>query len=203
MSCLIGQNFRFLHMPKTGGTWVHDVITRWLQLPCVVDNRYGGHVPLRLALGEGLPTLTYVRNPFRWYESYYRYRCTTGWQDPPGDAGVPITKFGQAGECFAEFMSGLLSKYPNWLPDLVHAFTSFRAPDPLVTIGRHETLAADLERFLNDRGVLYSRHMLHQRAQQLVNLSIPVPTVWTPELVRKVETTHGDVLEYFKYTFKP
>lgn len=199
MSSLIGPNFRFLHMPKTGGTWVYDVITRWLQIPHLVDHRLGGHTTLVSALGSGLPTLVYVRNPFDWYESYYRYQCMVGWDAPAGQIGMPVRMCGYRGVKFSNFMETVLDRHPHWLTELTNEYTSFRKPDALVTVGRHERLAQDLANFLDAREVKYDRALLFDRATYLTNLSKPMPIDWSASLIARVKSTHQELLDTFGY----
>lgn len=78
------QHFTWLHVPKTGGTWLHDVLTkhappswglvggeaahvRLFEVPMALEHWNG--VPERI----GLPIIATVRNPWDWYVSLYFY----------------------------------------------------------------------------------------------------------------------------------
>lgn len=71
---LIGNNFVFLHVSKTGGTWMRQALTnRGIQTHCPYPDEYGYHIPLGYLpeKHEHLPVFALVRNPWDWYVSDY------------------------------------------------------------------------------------------------------------------------------------
>jgi len=71
--------FRFYHIPKTGGNYFRKIIK-----VIGIETSESGHVhcsPLDLMDNNKNVSITIVRHPFTWYESYYRYRVVTGWRD--------------------------------------------------------------------------------------------------------------------------
>jgi hypothetical protein len=69
---LIGNDFVFLHVPKTGGSFVQQVILDHLP---TVDVRGYTHTPFRElpAHAQALPGFYVVRNPWDWYVSWFHY----------------------------------------------------------------------------------------------------------------------------------
>jgi tetratricopeptide (TPR) repeat protein len=68
---IITERFVFIHMHKTGGQTLSDVIT-----DCIADHRViGYHYPRSLIPQEfaGLPVIGFVRNPWSWYVSWYSF----------------------------------------------------------------------------------------------------------------------------------
>ncbi len=66
---IITERFIFIHMHKTGGRTLNDVI-----LNCIQDNRFiGYHFPRSEVPAEfsNLPIVGIVRNPWSWYVSWY------------------------------------------------------------------------------------------------------------------------------------
>lgn len=76
------SSFTWLHVPKTGGTWLHGVLTR--HCPASWDAMFGppAHVTMRevdYVMGAqgvpasriDLPRIAVVRNPWDWYVSFY------------------------------------------------------------------------------------------------------------------------------------
>jgi hypothetical protein len=207
MSNLIGRNFRFIHTPKTGGSWVANLLSVWLKLPVIFDDRFGGHATLSDALGDGLPTLVFVRNPWSWYESFYRERHHISWRRPPGDAGLPIEECGGLGATFDQFMAGVLDRHPGWLVGMFDDFTSFRQPRPEITIGLWRNLGQTVDEFLMKQGIEFDRELLYSHVPIPVNATRcrcgMVDTPWTDELVEGVQRTHRDIFEAFGYEDKP
>jgi hypothetical protein len=65
-------HFIYLHLHKTGGTFVNEFLTRF-----VPDARHiGYHLPRRLAPADfaHLPALGFVRNPWSYYVSWYFFQ---------------------------------------------------------------------------------------------------------------------------------
>lgn len=117
------QRSRFLHLPKTGGTWVRHALqagcpgARW----CLLDG--SDHLRWWEAPGRGLFTVAFVRHPLSWWQSFWRYHrgpargyvvsqrvCQHCWSDDfpdfihkvtqrfPGEYGLLLDNFlGQAG----------------------------------------------------------------------------------------------------------
>ena len=69
---LIYDRFIFIHMPKTGGKFLTEVLERELGPPLqtlTIHTGWNG-IPADAA---GLPILMFVRNPWDWYVSWYHY----------------------------------------------------------------------------------------------------------------------------------
>jgi hypothetical protein len=64
--------FVFLHLHKSGGTFVNDVLLRWVE----DARRVGYHLPRLLVPRDyaALPALGFVRNPWSWYVSWYSFQ---------------------------------------------------------------------------------------------------------------------------------
>ena len=66
---IITERFVFIHMHKTGGQTLNDVIS-----DCIRDHQVlGYHFPRRMVPQEfsNLPVVGLVRNPWSWYVSWY------------------------------------------------------------------------------------------------------------------------------------
>jgi hypothetical protein len=66
---IIDQNFVFIHIPKTGGTWMRHALRR---LPTFI-HEYAGHVLDVPAEHLHKPTMLVVRNPWDLYVSTYTH----------------------------------------------------------------------------------------------------------------------------------
>lgn len=69
---IITPYFCFLHLPKTGGTYIIESIKRSLELPIIFELRHGAHknIPQQF---NSLPTCAVVRNPWTWYTSAFSF----------------------------------------------------------------------------------------------------------------------------------
>ncbi len=77
---IITDRFVFVHMHKTGGQFLNEIITR-----CIPDQRtVGYHLPHAEVPAEAahLPVVGMVRNPWDWYVSWYAFNKRPGINNP-------------------------------------------------------------------------------------------------------------------------
>jgi hypothetical protein len=79
---LITRHFVFVHLQKTGGSFVSAVCNEHLPPDWLVPNDLGDHASFHRIPPEHshLPVFALVRNPWDWYVSWYHFTV----QSPPG-----------------------------------------------------------------------------------------------------------------------
>jgi hypothetical protein len=162
VASLIGERVRFLHVPKTGGSWATDAM-----FAGGVKADRPADVPFHGALAETAGysdrfTLAIVRHPLDMWRSYWAYRNRTGWlEDHPIDRVA-------ASENLDEFTRLLVEVAPGHTGEL---FTQFVGPpgNEIDFICRHERLADDLCAALRLAGEPFDERAL--RAHPPVNTS--------------------------------
>ena len=79
----------FLHIPKTGGTWVRrnfdNLNVKYSEVKGIdFEPQFGfnntHNVPIHLKKFHELPKVCIVRSPLDWYRSYFGYRQKTDWE---------------------------------------------------------------------------------------------------------------------------
>ncbi|HWO41360.1 MAG TPA: hypothetical protein VNO43_06110 [Candidatus Eisenbacteria bacterium] len=77
---LVTDKFVFLHLPRAGGTFVYDVVTKFFPSA----REIGYHLPREVLPREysHLPVLGTVRNPWEFYVSWYHYHYTDALYSP-------------------------------------------------------------------------------------------------------------------------
>ena len=98
---ILSEHFVFLHLPKTGGSFVRELCTHYA--PPAWKVRLLDHHPTIHDIPSeyaNLPIFGFVRNPFDWYVSWYTYlrkrrRLLRAW--PAAGAGLLAVIFGLAG----------------------------------------------------------------------------------------------------------
>lgn len=81
---LVTDKFVFLHLPRTGGTFVNEIIKRFF--PSAVEIGY--HLPRELLPSKfsHLPILGTVRNPWEFYVSWFHYHYSDPQYSPSKNA---------------------------------------------------------------------------------------------------------------------
>jgi hypothetical protein len=169
MASLYNDRMAFIHVPKTGGTWVTNALrAAGVEFTEVTGQR--GHAtwadmpPDRFRFG-------FVREWRAWHMSYWVHKKR--WEDYP----EPINAFDAAvrdSDDFESFMRLVDAEQPRFLDNL---YQSFLGPAGAIEfVGSYENLADELERALGLAGVEYDREALRAqpRANESALVTIPL-----------------------------
>lgn len=137
MLYLPNSNAVFLHIPKTGGTWVRSI----LHASCKVEVVGYSHIHhlafARKELTANAQPFCFVRHPATWLQSYWADRQIVGWG---GD--LPIAHDCQSDD-FNEFATKVETEHPGYVGELFAKYTGAG-----VWVGKFENLSLDLNAFL-------------------------------------------------------
>jgi hypothetical protein len=154
MATLLKCGGLFLHVPRTGGNWVSDVLEASDLVFAHVGGRHAG--PAQLAPFERLLQtphqydktnrplfkFCFVRHPLRWYESWYRLNAARGWREwvANEDTWNPALELnGLGAPTFDGFIENVLRQRPGFLSGLY----DYYARDAHF-VGRQEQMVDDL-----------------------------------------------------------
>jgi hypothetical protein len=138
----ITRDFVFLHVPKTGGTFMNRVCGRHFEI--VLDDPDLQGVKQIPAEFSSLPKFALVRNPWDWHVSFYEFTR----RNPPWAEELTSGSF----EDFlgAELGPAALGRC-LYMAILIGTIGRFR--DPVVSIGKTESLADDFLAFLSEHDI--------------------------------------------------
>jgi hypothetical protein len=76
---IVTARFVFIHLPHTGGRFVNEFLTRFASRARTI----GHNLPRLMVPPEysGLPVLGFVRNPWRYYASWYDFQASLPWSN--------------------------------------------------------------------------------------------------------------------------
>jgi hypothetical protein len=136
MATAILPNSRFLHIPKTGGSWVCTVLEKsgigelaFTKLP---------HPIRRTSPGQGLFTFAFVRHPLTWFQSYWKYKFKTGHWNPYRSLDAECRA-----NTFHQFLDNVIEKCPGFYSEYLLHFVG-PPNNPIDFIGKQENLVEDL-----------------------------------------------------------
>jgi len=223
MALLLKPDALFLHVPKTGGSWIRKTL---FDLDLVRFGVGHKHAPLdrlrrlrhcypraywagTLKSGPGFQArldrafaFYFVRHPASWYESYFLYMKTRGWPKNEGagrDRFHPLDPLLELGiEEFDEFIRHVVERAPGFLTRLYGSY----AGSGVRFVGKQERLVADFHVVLDRIGISIDPALL---AKPRENARKPGSGAlgWDPGLKRELLRQERPLLETYGYGDDP
>jgi hypothetical protein len=196
MATFLTDRMVYLHLPKTGGTWVGDAvraagITTFAPDPGK-DQHYSSHGHAALAdvdFGKRF-RVAFVRHPLGWWRSYWDDRMRRGWQ---ADNSIDVAT---ASGDFNEFIIKVLDHRPGYVDELVSDFVGY--PSPAVDfVGRFECLTDDLCTALTLAGECFSERALMEFPRQNVSDYTSFPALYRPEVAAEIAAAEHRTIERY------
>lgn len=226
MAVLLKNGAIFVHIPKTAGTWITNVLE---EMDLIAERRFGHkHLTLDYLIRLGrarqwqrmLPwrrrpipvnidnafIFTFVRHPLTWYESWYSYmtRPDRSWRDwgvrenGAGKDWHPCAPLNGLGSAdFNDFVRGVAARRPGWVSELY----SWYLGSGLTRVGRQENLCDDLVCILRDLGEQPDPQFIRERAARRINDSsqYKAKITWDPTVRSEMARLEAPVLMRFGY----
>jgi hypothetical protein len=152
--CVILQRCRFLHNPKTGGTWVRQALGASCRPFANTEFKHPG---LNEAPGRGLFTVAFVRHPWSWWRSYWLFKRTHGWDF---NNHVDIACMDNV---FERYMVNVADKFPGHCTSVFQQFVGYDATE-IEYVGRFESLVDNLVAALELAGEPFDEQHLRDTA---------------------------------------
>lgn len=179
---LLLKNSIFYHIPKTGGRWVGSVLRdmglvkreylqpgiRW---PLNLVEEHVSPARAKKNVVKDLFSFAFVRNPITWYQSFWKYKNNSTWDEP-------YVKYGSSD--FNEFMTKIMLITPGFLTQMYREF------DKVSYMGRLENLRSDLRAILDSLGENYSDSLIFE-APSLGASSTKVNIEYDPKILKKMK----------------
>ncbi len=222
MALLLKCGAIFLHIPKTGGSWVERMLYEQDLVEKQIGHKHAtverviyphtfreavhfllSALPRRLAHhGNFDPPpfmFSFVRNPLSWYESWWKFNMKQGWPTW-GDPRDPNHWHPNADLAdlepsdFNTYMKQIIHTHPGYVTTLYHAYTG-----PYVQfVGHQETLAQDLVKVLRILNVHFDEDRI--LASDKVNVSGNRHQIkWDPAIRHKVLELEAAAMARFGY----
>ena len=184
----------FLHIPKTGGTWVRNYFreTRMDHMVEELHENQRAHingVALNNIIGhtEDLK-FCFVRHPLTWYRSYWTSKQlipdrTGGYLDTIVD--LP----------WIDFLQHILKNHPGYLTGFFEGYTNICR-----FIGKQENLREDLYCVLSHLKIRYNKEYIFRRVLDNV---VPSDKKYPKELALTIMKTEENLTRKYDYNYIP
>ena len=164
----------FLHVPKTGGTWVKAAVANaGIDFEeYVVDGDIHGdlsYCPCRDRFVFG-----FVREPLGLYQAYWRFK------DHGGMGRAQSVRHECAAPTFDGFVENVLQNEPGWCSRMFEDYVGRTTEEEIDFVGRFESLADDLVRALRMTSVSFDHRAIHATPPVNVSNVSHELTRWSP-----------------------
>jgi len=187
MAILLKNDMLFLHIPKTGGNWITEV----LEINGLIKkNLPEKHDTLEL-LKKRHPNLKYnkifcfVRDPLSWYKSWFQYSTAKNWRNWGKYKWHPCKPLnGLGATTFNDFIKNIIDRCPSYVSNLYGLYTK-----DCDFIGKQENLEKDLIKVLEFDGEL--------KLTGPVGVSKDLNLRWNYHLKKKIIEAEKDIFEKY------
>lgn len=195
MPTLVTPRTRFLHIPKTGGTWVSQALPAAGVPVRELARASPGVVAAHAGLAETEDhadrfTFAFVRHPLDWWRSFWGHRMRVGWEPDH------VIDSRACSEDFDEFIAQVVEHLPGHLNE---RFCRYVGPPeaPISFVGRFETLVDDLCAALTAAGERFDEAALRAHRAANVNDYARFPATYDAGLARELAASEAAVIARF------
>lgn len=189
----------FLHIPKTGGNWIMEVLRRKKVIKRTWEEKhadYNRFLIIENELAKMKPFIfCFVRNPLTWYESWWKYmlmepRQFRSWASRPFHPCTPLDGCGD--DDFNKFVEKCIVKRPGFVSEMFSQFTK-----QAMFIGKQETLGLDLVEVFDRLKIKHNK----QRISEIepINISEQRQLKWDSSLKKEVEKLEYAAFKRYGY----
>jgi hypothetical protein len=190
----------FLHIPKTGGSWVEHTLEQIGIEIDPVDTISGvtyRHSPLPMVRGEYSSVFTFVRHPLSWYESWWKFQAGIWTVFEPGVWHPQRVLERCQSDDFNEFIRLAIEHEPGYVSRMYEWFIGPPGYDFVQFVGRQESLAEDLIAVLTTLGYEVDPGAIRGIARANESQKRRGEPVWDPGLRRKVLELEASAIRRF------
>ncbi|PTN12948.1 hypothetical protein [Nitrosomonas aestuarii] len=182
----------FLHVPKTGGSWVKKAISA-AGIVCK-DYRISGnpHIGLKQCPCREKFKFAFVRHPVSLYRSYWQFKMTYGW-DSKNQLDLACRS-----DNFHQFVRNVLTKFPGIYGYSLIEFVG-ETDEEIEFIGKYENLVNDLIFALKAAGEDFDEQSIRTLPPYNVSDKTNFPAVYTDLLEVDVKKTEAMIMKRFNY----
>jgi len=197
---LVGSNALFLHIPKTGGSWVEEALIRsgvQTEAPPTIQGVTYRHCLLPMFEKRYPFEFTFVRHPLSWYESWWKFLAGTWTICEPGVWHPQRTLERCSTDSFSEFIRLCIEHEPGYVSRMYEWYIGPVGFEFVNYVGRFESLADDLVHVLRLLGETFSLDLVRGLDPLNVSRKLCGEPVWDPDLKRQMLAVEAPAIRRF------
>ncbi|SER44876.1 Sulfotransferase family protein [Nitrosomonas sp. Nm51] len=182
----------FLHVPKTGGTWVKKAIAA-AGISCKDYTLSGDpHIGLKDCPCREKFKFAFVRHPVDLYRSYWQFKMTYGW-----DSDNQLDRACRS-DNFQNFVRQVLNKFPGVYSKSLAGFVG-ETDNEIEFVGKYENLIGDLITALRSAGEDFNEQPIRTLPPHNVSNKNRFPAIYTSALEAEVKKAEHITMKRFSY----
>jgi hypothetical protein len=220
MAYILKNGAVFLHIPKTGGTWVRNVLSQCNLISHSVGHKHSdfdrtfyeaallNESNRQTSLLDAMRsanaacasrpfTFCFVRNPLSWYESWWHYMRAREWHAWGTEHWHPNAELNGLGhDDFNEFVMNVVRRYPGYVSNLYRSY----AKGDISYVGKTENLRSDLRSVLKAIGYADNDKAIESVPAANTAPASVTQARWDPSVKSLVRTLELPALLRFGYS---
>lgn len=189
---LILKNSCFIHIPKTGGSWVKQAL---LEANIKFDEFSicsNPHIGIKDCPCPKKVKFAFVRHPVAFYKSYWQYKMTVGWHE------INMFDMYFKTDIFDDFIIKVTNEYPGYYGNMIDDLVG-KEDNQIEFIGKQENITEDLITILRRTREVFDEDIIRATPPYNVSNKINFPAIYTEELKNKVIESENYVIKRFNY----
>lgn len=198
---IVKSNALFLHIPKTGGTWIERA-TQAAGIETgpskAISDVTWRHSLVSHYLDRYDFIFTFVRHPLAWYESWWKFQTWLNWRDHEPGVWHPQNILEKcASNDFSEFIRLCIRLEPAYITRLYEWYIGPEGGEFVGFVGRYEHLADDLVQVFQMLSLEFDEVALRAQAPANVSLSPYGEIRWDEELKMRILELEAPIIKRF------